>query len=59
VRYVASFYYVLAPYVTGQPWVGHVHSPSTSVRAVDYCSGTSHQYLAVSALVASLSQLAT
>ena len=59
VRYVASFYYVLAPLATGQPWVGHVHSPSTSVRSVDYCAGAAHQYLAISALVASLSQLAT
>ncbi len=59
VRYVASFFYVLAPYTTGQPWVGHVHGPSTSVRAVDYCAGSTHQYLAISPLVASLSQLAT
>jgi hypothetical protein len=57
VRDAASLYYVLAPYTSGEPWVGHVHSPSTRVPPVDYCMGSSHQYLAISPLVASLSDL--
>jgi Protein of unknown function (DUF4232) len=58
IRDVASQFHVLAPFTTGAPWVGHVRSPSTGVRPVDYCAGTSRQYLAISPLVASLSQLA-
>jgi hypothetical protein len=36
-QYVSSFFYLLAPYTTGQPWVGHYGHYGSEV--FDYCKG--------------------
>ena len=58
IRYVASFFYVLAPYTSGEPMVEHFKG--SGVRPMDYCKGSSRgpgQSLEISPLVTSLSQL--
>jgi hypothetical protein len=57
VRYASSFFYVLAPYTTGQPWVGH---PAGGQGVMDYCKGSAHgpgQSLGISPIVATRRQL--
>ncbi len=57
-RYLSSFFYVLAPYTAGSPWVGHVSG--SEVSRMDYCKGSSRgpgQSLDISPIVSSPTQL--
>ena len=57
VKYASSFFYVLTPNATGQPWVGHATSTG---GVMDYCKGSANgpgQSLGISPIVATRRQL--
>jgi hypothetical protein len=58
IRYHSSFFYLIAPYTSGPPWVVHTSGYFTGV--MDYCKGAPHGMghdLGISPIVAKRSQL--
>ncbi|MGB8196389.1 MAG: DUF4232 domain-containing protein [Acidimicrobiales bacterium] len=58
-KYISSFFYLLAPYTTGEPFVEHVGGDQAGV--MPYCDGSSRgpgQSLGISPVVATRAQLA-